>query len=270
MATTSSDLMTDIVVLLDRSGSMASMRDDAIGGFNALLKEQKALPGGARLTLIQFDNEYEVNYVAKPIAECADLTHETFVPRGGTLLRTAFVRAVKDAKARLAEELVPVVGSTDLVKPERLVVFVVITDGEDTGSAESGADVRKLTVEEKEWKFLFLGTNIDAVAGGQELGIKGMAYSKKHGGVANAIRGTSAYVGSMRMARSAAASPVMRAAAIQNEALFDSSCNLDDGASQEAMASFKSMVDDVTGAPAPSLSEELLLKIIGTTAADKP
>ena len=68
---------TDITIVLDRSGSMKSCREETIAGFNRFLDQQRALPGKASITLIQFDDEYEKHYVGIPLAEAADLTPQT-------------------------------------------------------------------------------------------------------------------------------------------------------------------------------------------------
>src|SRR6185436_3857887 len=89
---------THISIILDRSGSMASIRDDTIGGLNSFLRDQKGQPGTATLTLVQFDTQdpYEVIQHFTPIDEVPQLTRESFVPRGGTPLLDALGRGVND------------------------------------------------------------------------------------------------------------------------------------------------------------------------------
>ena len=79
-------MKTEIIAITDRSGSMASIMNDVIGGYNTFLKEQKEQPGEARMTYTQFDSEYEVVYSGKPLSDAPPLTHATFVPRGSTAL----------------------------------------------------------------------------------------------------------------------------------------------------------------------------------------
>ncbi len=88
--------LTEIVCILDRSGSMQSMRDDAIGGFNAFLEEQKKLPGAAHLTVVLFDHEYDVLHQGVDIQQVAPLNSDTYVPRGQTALLDAVGRTVDD------------------------------------------------------------------------------------------------------------------------------------------------------------------------------
>ncbi len=85
---------THITLVLDRSGSMESMRGDAIGGFNTFLKDQQAAPGIASLTLVQFDDRYEKPYEFAPLPSVEPLTEKTFVPRGSTALLDAVGQAI--------------------------------------------------------------------------------------------------------------------------------------------------------------------------------
>lgn len=153
-----------LYVLLDRSGSMASMTDAVIAGFNELLAEQSALGPDARMTFVQFDTEGPQEMVADaiPIAEVAPLTPHTFVPRGGTplldatglLLGKAIVRAngVGDAES---------------------VVFATITDGHENASNEFTLDAIRNTIAERTaagWTFVFLGADPSAYGEAHSLG----------------------------------------------------------------------------------------------------
>lgn len=143
--------MTDITVLLDRSGSMASVKTDTIGGFNTFLKEQQKAKGDARLTLAQFDMEYEIVHEGKPVKDVPPLNDSTFVPRGSTALLDAMGRTIVSAKAR--------------VKPGELVVFVVLTDGQENSSHEyTKAAIRAMVEEHTKagWQFVYLGANHDS------------------------------------------------------------------------------------------------------------
>ena len=115
-----------LYVLLDRSGSMASMAEDVIGGFNRLLVDQQADGSDARMTLVQFDTEDTQEVVADsvPIIEMCPLDRRTFVPRGGTPLLDATGALLARAATRQAQR-----ASAGLA-PEQ-VVFVSITDGHD-------------------------------------------------------------------------------------------------------------------------------------------
>jgi Mg-chelatase subunit ChlD len=157
---------TFIAVVLDRSGSMEAIRGDAIGGFNAFLADQKALPGAATLLLAQFDDEYEVVYDALPIADVRELTQKTFVPRGSTALFDALGRTLNDVAARLSR-------LSPEQKPARVIV-VVITDGEENASREFTLPMVKKMIEERRreaWEILFLGTSEQAIEQACAVGI---------------------------------------------------------------------------------------------------
>jgi hypothetical protein len=121
---------THIAVILDRTGSMAVIRDDTIGGFNTFLQQQKAEPGSATLTLVQFDSQdpYEVIHRFKPIAEVPELTRETYVPRASTPLLDAMGRGIIDLEKSLSE-------LSEADRPAK-VVMVVVTDGQENASRE--------------------------------------------------------------------------------------------------------------------------------------
>lgn len=159
-------MKVEIVCVLDRSGSMSSIRDDAIGGFNAFLSEQKAIPGEAKLTLALFDNQYEVVHDATDIAAVPELTAETFVPRGMTALYDAVGRTIDAIGARLSKAV---------VKPEK-VIFVILTDGEENASREytqaRTAEMIKHQTEKYGWEFVFLAANQDAFSAGAKLNIR--------------------------------------------------------------------------------------------------
>lgn len=158
---------TEIVVVLDRSGSMQSIKDDTIGGFNRFLKDQKAVPGTAAITLAQFDDQYEVVLNGVPIADAKELTGETFVPRGWTALLDAIGRTINTTGARLAS-------MADEDRPEK-VVFVIITDGEENRSKEfNSQQINEMIDHQREtykWEFVFLGANQDAIKVARSMGI---------------------------------------------------------------------------------------------------
>ena len=121
---TRSDL-THLYVLLDRSGSMQSIKSDIVGGFDAFVAEQRSATGECRMTLARFDNEYELVFADLPIAQVGSLVLE---PRGSTALLDSIGRLVVDAGARLA------------ARPEHerpgTVVVAVMTDGFENASRE--------------------------------------------------------------------------------------------------------------------------------------
>jgi hypothetical protein len=151
---------TEVVVVLDRSGSMGSIMKSTVEGFNTFINEQKNAEGEAFVTLVQFDDRYEINYQSKPVNEVADLiAGETFKPRGMTALHDAIGKTINE------------------LKTDRDVTFVIITDGEENSSREyKGEAIKKMiqTMEtDKKWKFVYMGANQDAVTIGQKFGIKG-------------------------------------------------------------------------------------------------
>ncbi len=125
---------THITVVLDRTGSMESIRDDTIGGFNAFLNKQKAEPGTATLTLVQFDTQdpYEVIHRFESIDQVPELNRETYVPRASTPLLDAIGRAIGDLEQSLA-------GLKKEDRPSKVVV-VVVTDGQENSSREFRRD----------------------------------------------------------------------------------------------------------------------------------
>lgn len=160
------DSYTHIHVLLDRTGSMESIRDDTIGGFNSFLKEQKELPGKATLTLVQFDSQdpYEVIHGMKPIQEVPELTRETFVPRACTPLLDAIGRSITDLASTIA---------INADRPDR-VVMVIITDGQENASREFGKDrieqMIKAKQETDDWQFVYLSADLASIGDALALG----------------------------------------------------------------------------------------------------
>jgi Mg-chelatase subunit ChlD len=152
--------ITHIYFLLDRSGSMASVADDVIGGFNAFLAAQRRDGEDARMTFVQFDSHdpFEVLVDAKPIARVRDLTPATFRPRGSTPLLDATGDLVAHATLRVEHR--KALGK----RPEEIVV-VTFTDGFENASRRyQRGDVLRLvaTKEAEGWTFVFLGAGPDA------------------------------------------------------------------------------------------------------------
>jgi uncharacterized protein YegL len=164
-------MSTKILMILDRSGSMGSIRDDTIGGVNAFIGDQKKQPGKARFTLVQFDNEYEVVHDDVPLDdEVKPLDTKTFVPRGSTALLDAVGRSICDADAKIA-------ALDEQDRPHKVIV-VIITDGQENCSREWKRDKVRLLIEEREkseereWHFMYLGANQDSFAEAGSMGIR--------------------------------------------------------------------------------------------------
>jgi hypothetical protein len=164
---------THISVILDRTGSMESIRDDTIGGFNTFLQDQKKLPGTATLTLVQFDTQdpYEVIHRFMPIQDIPELTRETYVPRASTPLLDAMGRGINDLEKSIV----------DLKEEDRpsKVVVVIVTDGQENSSREFRKDqIEKMVKEKTEqnaWQFVFLSADLTAIGNAIDVGIHGDA-----------------------------------------------------------------------------------------------
>ncbi len=162
---------TDITIILDRSGSMSSVKDDTIGGFNNFLAEQQKVEGEASLSLVQFDDQYEVVYVDKDINSADRLTQATFQPRGMTALFDAIGQTINSVGQRLAN-------LAEDKRPNK-VVFVILTDGFENASREfSASKISEMINHQRnnyKWEFMFIGANQDAVLSAKEIGIPAAA-----------------------------------------------------------------------------------------------
>ena len=158
---------THISIILDRSGSMESIKDDTIGGFNAFIAEQKKDPGRTTVSLYQFDNHYDVVYENKEVKDVSDLTNETFVPRGYTALYDAIGRTVVATGVYLNS-----ISEED--RPAK-VICVIITDGHENSSKEFVYDKIKDMISEQQtkysWKFVFIGSDVNSMQVANGLGI---------------------------------------------------------------------------------------------------
>ena len=162
---------TDINVVQDKSGSMAELRDETIGGFNTFLADQQKAPGVAKMTLMQFDTTFKLLYSGEDIKKVEPLTHATYAPGGGTALLDAIARTIITTGQRL--EAMP-----EQERPGRVIV-VILTDGQENSSVEYGGhDGHKRVMEMIEhqtktynWQFLFIGAQQDAIQGGGRIGV---------------------------------------------------------------------------------------------------
>lgn len=157
--------LCEIVVLLDRSGSMQSIKADMEGGFNKFMDDQRKEPGECLLTLVQFDSGgIDTVHEAKPIKDVPPLVIE---PRGSTPLLDAMGHTIVSVGARLA-------ATPEDARPEK-VVFVVVTDGQENASVKYAKEKIAAMVKEQsetwKWHFTFLGANVDAFAEAGAVGI---------------------------------------------------------------------------------------------------
>ncbi|MFW9872522.1 MAG: hypothetical protein ACFFG0_05415, partial [Candidatus Thorarchaeota archaeon] len=145
----------EIVCIIDRSGSMASIAKDAIGGFNTFLEEQKKVKGEATLTFIQFDTDYEIIHENKPLFDVPKLNESTFQPRGATALLDAVGKTIDSVGKRLSN-------MQENNRPEKVIV-AILTDGEENSSKEyTLSKVREMITHQRDkyqWEFIFLAAN---------------------------------------------------------------------------------------------------------------
>jgi len=158
--------LTELVFILDRSGSMAGLEDDTIGGFNAMIDKQKGEPGEAYVSTILFDNRSEVIHDRLTLERVSKLTRKEYCVRGCT----ALLDAVGDAIIHI-RNIHKYAREEDI--PEK-TLFIITTDGfENASRRHSYAAVKSMIETQKEngWEFLFLGANIDAAREAARFGI---------------------------------------------------------------------------------------------------
>jgi hypothetical protein len=152
--------LTEIAYILDRSGSMSPLVEDAIGGFNTFLANQKALPGRANFSLVLFDHEYVPAYDGVDIQSVPPLTRMTYAPRGTTALLDAVGRTIDQVGARLA-------ATPEAERPSK-VIIAIFTDGLENASTDYRPDRIAAMIRHQQevyaWEFLFLAANQDAIA----------------------------------------------------------------------------------------------------------
>jgi hypothetical protein len=158
--------LTEIIFLLDRSGSMGGLESDTIGGFNAFIENQRKLEGKTLVTGVLFDDQYEVLWNGAE-AEKVKLTAEEYYVRGCTALLDAVGKTILDVGYRLSK-------TNEDNRPGK-VIFVITTDGFENASREFTYNkVKELIKHQQEkyhWEFIFLGANIDAEREADNLGI---------------------------------------------------------------------------------------------------
>lgn len=158
---------TEMVFILDRSGSMHGLEKDTIGGFNSMLAKQKKEKGDAFVTTVLFDNEYKIIHDRLKIKNVPEMTGKDYQVRGSTALVDAIGKTIRHI-ANIHKY-----GRREDV-PEN-TIFVIITDGMENASREFTSDeVKQMVEHEKQkygWEFIFLGANIDAVETARHFGI---------------------------------------------------------------------------------------------------
>lgn len=159
--------LTELVFILDRSGSMGGLESDTIGGFNSMLKKQQAEPGECRITTVLFDNQYEVLHDRIDIKAVSPITEREYFVRGNT--------ALLDAIGKTINKIGAVQKNTAEGYRADKVLFVITTDGMENASREFDyAKIKSMIERQKSkysWEFIFLGANIDAVDVADRFGI---------------------------------------------------------------------------------------------------
>ena len=160
--------LTELVFILDRSGSMAGLEGDTIGGFNAMLQKQRGEPGEALISTVLFDNKTEVIHDRVPLDRVSALTEKEYFVRGCTALLDAVggaIHHIGNVHKYAREE----------DRPEK-TLFVITTDGMENASRRYTYDKVRVMIERQRekygWEFLFLGANIDAAREAARFGIR--------------------------------------------------------------------------------------------------
>jgi len=159
--------LTEIVFILDRSGSMRGLETDTIGGYNSMIEKQKGEEGEALISTVLFDNETEVLHDRVPLAKIGPITDKDYFVRGSTALLDAVggaIHHISNIHKYARKEDVP-----------EKTLFIITTDGMENSSRQYSYDkVKKMVEKRKEkdhWEFIFLGANIDAVSVADRFGV---------------------------------------------------------------------------------------------------
>lgn len=159
--------VTELVFILDKSGSMAGLETDTIGGFNAMLKKQQNAEGEALVTTVLFNHHYELLHDRINVRGISPITENDYEVGGTT--------ALLDAIGSTIQKIVNVQKRTSEEERADKVLFVITTDGMENASQEYSADkIKKMVQFQKEnfsWEFMFLGANIDAISTASRFGI---------------------------------------------------------------------------------------------------
>lgn len=202
--------LTYIIFVIDRSGSMESIRNDMIGGFNSFIETQRKVPGTCKVFAYKFDTTYEPMFEDVDVQNVVALDRDNYVPRGGTALYDSLGKTIVDIGARLA-------ALPESERPEKVLV-VTITDGEDNDhlrnegvtryDSSKVAEMVKHQTENYKWDFAYIGANQDAWAVAKDMGYSAgtsLDYCADSAGVAYAFdslsKSTSTYRSAARGAK---------------------------------------------------------------------
>ena len=193
--------LTEIVYILDRSGSMGGLEADTIGGYNSLLAKQKKEEGEALFSTVLFDDRIDVLHDRKPIGKIEPITDKEYFVRGCTALLDAVggaIHHIRNVHKYIRDEDVP-----------EKTLFIITTDGMENASKEYDyAKVKKMVERQKEagWEFLFLGANIDAVEVAGRFGVaanRAVRYECDAAGTALNFKAMASVVSGVRRSKSA-------------------------------------------------------------------
>lgn len=165
-------MRVEIVVVVDKSGSMANKRSDVVGGFNSFLAEQRKRDDDSSLSLVMFDTGYEVKFSHVPLKYARDLSAEDYVPGGGTALLDAIGKTITTLETATGGLHL---GVREAPKPDK-VILVIVTDGEENSSRlYTNAAIREM-IKAREatgrWETIYLGANQDSFSVASQIGTK--------------------------------------------------------------------------------------------------
>lgn len=185
--------LCELIVVIDESGSMSSVRDDTIGGYNTFVETHKKLPGEARLTLVKFNSDYEIVHDGVDIKDVPLMTDATYMPSSMTALLDAIGKTIDTVGNRLAK-------TPEEERPEK-VIFFIITDGAENVSKEyTSKQVKEKTTHQKEkygWEFIFMGADQDAWGTSRGMGITNAVNYSQHD-MGKTIKGMAYFSSNMR------------------------------------------------------------------------
>lgn len=188
--------LTEVIFILDRSGSMAGLEEDTIGGYNGFLAKQKDMAGKTQITTVLFDDQYEILHNGVDVSQ-ARLNDQQYFVRGMTALYDAVGKTILDVGARLSR-------TPAAQRPDK-VIMIITTDGAENSSREfTGQRIQELIAHQRDkygWEFLFFGANIDTAAVAEDIGIhrdNAIAFEASSQGVSLMMNCVCQYVESKR------------------------------------------------------------------------
>jgi len=206
--------LTEIVLILDRSGSMEETKKDAEGGLKNFVDKQKETPGECVLTFYRFDTIIECVFAEKKLA---DITKDDLIldPRGGTALLDAEGKAITEVGQRLSEK-------PEDQRPEHVIV-VIVTDGEENSSKKfSVQDINEMITKQRDiykWEFIYIGANQDAIATAVKMGIapgNALTYSQNRVGTQSSYAAVAMATSRVRTGSTAAFTQAERDSSFKN------------------------------------------------------